>query len=121
MDAIRTTLAYDNLAAARELFDEYTQTSGVIETCYKSFEAERDTLPGPYAQPDGRLYLAYVGAELAGCIGMRRVDAKRCEMKRLFVRKEFRGRNIGPSGNQVHGQHDIFSFCRIRFPTSHPL
>lgn len=81
-------------AAVRALFDEYTQTPGVIETCYKSYEKERDTLPGEFAEPHGRLYLALVDGEPAGCIAMRRFDDSRCEMKRLFVRDTFRGRHI---------------------------
>ena len=95
MQNISIKPGYDNFPAIRILFDEYTQTPGVIETCYKSFESERDNLPGDYAQPDGRLYLAYVGNEFAGCIGMRRFDTVRCEMKRLFVRKAFLGLDIG--------------------------
>ncbi|MDR2574738.1 MAG: GNAT family N-acetyltransferase [Desulfovibrio sp.] len=94
MENISIKPGYDNFPAIRALFDEYTQTPGVIGTCYKSYEAERGNLPGDFAQPDGRLYLAYVGDELAGCIGMRRFDAQRCEMKRLFVCKAFRGQNI---------------------------
>lgn len=81
-------------AAVRALFDDYTQTPGVIETCYKSYEQERDTLPGEFAEPHGRLYLALVDGEPAGCIAMRRFDDSRCEMKRLFVREDFRGRRI---------------------------
>lgn len=94
-DEIEILPAYGNYDAVRSLFDEYTQMPGVVETCYKSYEAERDNLPGDFAKPDGRLYLAYVGGKPAGCIAMRRFDEHRCEMKRLFVRKEFRGLNIG--------------------------
>lgn len=86
--------AYDNYAAVRTLFDEYTRTPGVVETCYKSYEMERDNLPGDFAEPDGRLYLAYIDAEPAGCIAMRRFDATWCEMKRLFVPEKFRGHGI---------------------------
>lgn len=86
--------AHGDYDAVRVLFDDYTQTPGVVETCYKSYEAERDNLPGDFAEPDGRLYLAYVDGEPAGCIAMRRFDDTRCEMKRLFVRENFRGRRI---------------------------
>jgi ribosomal protein S18 acetylase RimI-like enzyme len=52
-------------------------------------------LPGKYAEPDGRLYLAYSGDELAGCIALRKLEDGICEMKRLFVRDGFRGQKIG--------------------------
>lgn len=86
--------AHDNYTAVRVLFDEYTRTPGVVETCYKSYEAERDNLPGDFAEPDGRLYLAYVDDEPSGCIAMRRFDDTRCEMKRLFVLEKHRGQHI---------------------------
>jgi len=45
--------------------------------------------------PFGRLYLAYCDGEVAGCIGLKGIDQKNCEMKRLYVRPPFRGKNIG--------------------------
>ena len=46
------------------------------------------------ALPGGRLYLAYCEEEPAGCIGLRKIDEKTCEMKRLYVRPRFRGRRL---------------------------
>ena len=48
-----------------------------------------------YGMPDGRLYLLLYGGKPAGCIGLRRLDAERCEMKRLYVRPQFRGKGLG--------------------------
>lgn len=45
--------------------------------------------------PEGRLYLAYCDNALAGCIGLKKIDDANCEMKRLYVRAQFRGKNIG--------------------------
>ena len=45
--------------------------------------------------PSGRLYLAYYNGEAAGCIGLKNIDKKNCEMKRLYVKPQFRGKNIG--------------------------
>ncbi len=48
-----------------------------------------------YGMPDGRLYLLLYGGKPAGCIGLRKLDAERCEMKRLYVHPQFRGKGLG--------------------------
>jgi GNAT superfamily N-acetyltransferase len=79
---------------ARLLFREYETWLG-LDLCFQGFEAEVLGLPGKYAKPDGRLYLAYDDAKLAGCIALRKIGNGICEMKRLFVRDEFRGQKVG--------------------------
>jgi ribosomal protein S18 acetylase RimI-like enzyme len=80
---------------ARELFVEYSEWLG-LDLCFQNFEKELAELPGGYARPEGRLLLAVSDGQVAGCGCLRKIDGDRtCEMKRLYVRPEFRGLGIG--------------------------
>lgn len=83
-----------DLPHVRALFVEYADSLGV-DLGFQHFEDELTALPGKYAPPDGRLLLARQGAQAAGCVALRRIDVQACEMKRLYVRAEARGAQLG--------------------------
>lgn len=82
------------LEQVRELFQEYWTSFG-FTPCFQDFGSELASLPGDYAVPHGRLALALIDAQAAGCVALRKFDAERCEAKRLYVRPPFRGRGLG--------------------------
>ena len=82
------------LAEARQIFREYADRLGV-DLCFQGFEQELAGLLGDYAPPAGRLLLALDGEKVAGCVALRPISAGVCEMKRLYVRSEFRGTGLG--------------------------
>jgi putative acetyltransferase len=88
----------EDLAALRGIFREYADTLGV-DLCFQQFDAELAGLPGDYAEPRGALLMAIVDGELAGCCALRPLDSadypNAAEMKRLYVRKAFRGFGLG--------------------------
>ena len=84
----------DDIAAARELFLEYAESLG-FSLCFQNFDKEVAELPGAYAEPTGRLLVARLDGKVAGCIALRPIDERICEMKRLYVRPEARGHGIG--------------------------
>lgn len=84
-----------------ELFSEYTQALIAGEPSFseylsmQNYDEELAHLEVKYGPPWGRLYLALWDGQPAGCIGLRRMDEQRCEMKRLYVRPQFRDARIG--------------------------
>ena len=88
----------EDIEAARALFLDYQADLG-IDLCFQGFAAELDHLPGEYAEPAGGLILARVDGAPAGCCAFRPLansdHLNACEMKRLFVRRAFRGFGLG--------------------------
>jgi putative acetyltransferase len=85
----------EQIATARELMLEYATALG-FDLCFQDFDEEIRALPGKYAQPSGRLLLAYCDGQIAGVAALRSLDDPAvCEMKRLYVRPVFRGKLLG--------------------------
>ena len=88
----------EGLSHIRVLFAEYQADMG-IDLSFQGFERELQALPGDYAHPQGLLLLACVDGMPAGCCALRPAPetdyVNACEMKRLFVRRAFRGFGLG--------------------------
>lgn len=93
--------AYGHQEEIVTLFTEYTDMLMAQDEIVRQYlilqhyEKELEHPESKYGMPEGRLYLAYWNGCLAGCIGLRKLDENRGELKRLYVRPDFRGRQIG--------------------------
>lgn len=93
--------AYSYPEEVRRLFTEYTSLLIAGDPEFQqylqiqNYDAEIAHLEHKYGPPTGRLYLALADGAIAGCIALRKLDDQRCEMKRLYVRPEYRGQGIG--------------------------
>ena len=114
---IEPAVSATDLTAARELFLEYAATLGV-DLEFQGFEAEVAGLPGRYEAPEGRLLLAWVDEQLAGCVALRRLSPDVAEMKRLYVRPAFRGSALGRAlAEAVIAEARSIGYRRIRLDT----
>jgi ribosomal protein S18 acetylase RimI-like enzyme len=87
----RQAAEYD---AIKALFVDYAESLG-FSLGYQGFNDELAELPGKYAPPTGALLLARVDGAVAGTAALRRRSEEICEMKRLYVKPEYRGaRNL---------------------------
>ena len=91
---IRQALTEPDIQRAHELFAEYASWIE-ISLCFQNFDQELAGLPGDYAPPNGRLFLAVDDNDVMGCVALRKIGDGVGEMKRLYVRPEFRGRGLG--------------------------
>jgi carbonic anhydrase len=95
---IRVASSTQDILEIRQLLREYEAWLGT-DLCFQDFESELAGLPGSYAPPSGRLLIATEDSasanRSAGCVALRPFDESICEMKRLFVRADFRGSGLG--------------------------
>ena len=88
--------AFSHKDEIKELFSEYTQMLVDNDPVFASYldlqnyDDELENLEHKYGEPEGRLYIALNGGKAAGCIGLKRMDSDTCELKRMYVRPEFR-------------------------------
>jgi GNAT superfamily N-acetyltransferase len=111
----------DQVAQARELFLEYAQSLG-FSLCFQNFDKELAGLPGDYGSPEGRLLLAFQETQLAGCVALHKLEPETCEMKRLYLRPQFRGRGLGRVlTERIIAEARRIGYQRMRLDTVEPV
>jgi putative acetyltransferase len=91
---VEQAITPEQVSLARTLFQEYGASLG-FSLCFQNFDKELAGLPGDYGPPRGRLLIAYVDSQAAGCVALHEFEPGISEMKRLYVRPAFRGKRGG--------------------------
>jgi len=103
----------DDAGIVRELILEYASSLGV-DLSFQDFEHEVATLDTYYEL----MLVARIDGDVAGCVALRRIEDDVCEMKRLYVRTRFRGRDLGRAlANAVIGEARTRGYARMRLDT----
>ncbi len=98
--SLEIVLAYDRADEVRELFAEYMDMllegdptfAGYLTI--QNYDDELKDLRQKYGVPEGRLYLAYWNGAVAGSIALRKINNEDCELKRMYIKPEFRRNGI---------------------------
>ena len=84
-----------HLAEIKQLILDYTKFLG-RDLTFQNLDAELSDLAEKYLPPEGSLLVAQIETgEIIGCVAYHRHNPARCEMKRLFVRENFRELHAG--------------------------
>ncbi len=91
---IRIATTPSDYHSAATLFQEYAAWLG-INLCFQQFDEELNVLPVMYGNPEGALFLISANNVDVACVGVRKIGEQTAELKRMFVKDEFRGKGYG--------------------------
>jgi ribosomal protein S18 acetylase RimI-like enzyme len=105
------------LPRVRRLIEEYVRSLGV-DLDFQEIDVELSDLGAAYGPPGGLILVAVAKGELAGCAALRPLDSEACEMKRLYVRPQFRGAGLGKRlAVELIEQAQALGYERMRIDT----
>ena len=91
--SIITAKTENDFAEAKVLFLEYAKELNV-DLCFQGFDKELNEISSIYNFPSGILLLLKNKNGFIGCVGLKKIDDEISEMKRMYVKKEFRGKGL---------------------------
>ena len=91
---VNSATSMRELEQIRDLFIDYSNSLG-FDLSFQNFQKELNRTPWRLLSTKRRLFLGFHGSDPAGCVALRRISEEICEMKRLFVRPQYRGLGLG--------------------------
>ncbi len=82
------------IAEVRSLIIEYAESLG-RNLSFQDIEEELKNPAKKYTFPEGEMLVALNGEQVAGMVAYHRHSSVRCEMKRLYIKPEYRCRKLG--------------------------
>lgn len=76
------------------LFKEYAAWLN-IDLSFQNFDDELMEIKTMYGLPDGGIILCKTEDEFIGCVGIRKIDSKTAELKRMFIKQAWQKQAIG--------------------------
>lgn len=83
-----------DLEQAKFLIQEHFEWIG-DDLSFQHIDEELANFPGKYNEPDGFFYVAKDAETVIGFLGLRKIDSTICEMKRLYIQKDYKGIGLG--------------------------
>lgn len=90
----RIATTNENFETGKLLFEEYARSLNT-DLSFQNFSKELDTINQQYHKPSGGLLLVFYDDQPVGCAGIRRLDDHTAELKRMYVKDDYRGLKIG--------------------------
>jgi ribosomal protein S18 acetylase RimI-like enzyme len=84
----------EEILGAKKLIVEYIQWLN-HDLSFQNIDDELNHFPEKYKEPEGTFFIAKENHKIIGCIGVKKLENKICEMKRLFVQDNYKGNGIG--------------------------
>ena len=92
---MKTANSLEDYDLAKSLFLAYSEQLG-FDLTFQNFSSEIESIHIQYGPPDGILRIASTGSESAiGCFGIRKIEERICELKRMYVLPDHRGKGFG--------------------------
>ena len=91
---IKLAKNFNDFMDAKTIILEYVDWLG-MDLSFQNFDNEINNLAEMYCEPNGGLILASVNSKTVGVVGIRKFENKDCELKRMFVKEDFRNLGIG--------------------------
>jgi N-acetylglutamate synthase-like GNAT family acetyltransferase len=120
-------MEHDIVYKKLETNEEITKTKDLImeyikwinqDLSFQDIDDELENFPNKYEEPLGAFIIAKENENVIGCVGLRNLDNKICEIKRLFVNDDYKGRGIGKKlVKKIIRVAKIKNYERIRLDT----